>query len=251
MKRFILLVIAMMFIAGCGMIKGEVYVSGSEAAMKSVTHEEAVRQYHESVKKNVHSHHYYNGLGDIHAYYGYFGEAVNAYTRAIRNSDKPVYHLKRGRAYMRLHIYRDAIIDFSYVVQVKGNSLPVAYVYRAKAHVESGDFKSAVSDLNKAKRRGGGRHRLSSGMGGAVFQNGEVFRSEKIYPESDTRRYKQSRAVLPPCKSFFIKRRMHIRRYLICRRQSLSTGDILTLRGCWHGYTPQIPSQHTETGKKR
>ncbi|PLX68643.1 MAG: hypothetical protein C0603_05680 [Denitrovibrio sp.] len=172
MKRFILLVVVMMMLAAC-VPPGEVFIAKSKEAMKAPTHKEAIEHYGKDSKINVHSHKYYSGLADIHAYYGHYVEAVNAYTRAIRNSNKAIYHLKRGRAYMRLHIYRDAIIDFSYVVQLRGKTLSIAYVERAKAHVEMGDFKSAISDLNKAKKRGGESVTLLVAMGELQYKMGK------------------------------------------------------------------------------
>jgi tetratricopeptide (TPR) repeat protein len=153
MFRFIIVLLAFA-VAGCSVNK-DVYNAASGDALKAGSHDEAVLQYESSVKKNVHSHYYYAGLGDIHYGFGRYAEAVNDYTRAIRNSGMAEFHMKRGRAYMGLGIYRDAAIDFSTVIEKAGVKMPEAYVERAKAHAAEGDFAGALKDLEKAQKRGG------------------------------------------------------------------------------------------------
>ena len=177
MRNFILLISVLILTAGCAS-NSELFLTHSKTAMKAATHDEAVKQYASSAKKNIHSHYYFSGLADIHAHYGYYGEAVNDFTRAIRNNEKAIYHLKRGRSYMKLHFYTDAIVDFSTVINSRGKSFPVSYVERAKAHVEMGDYNAGMKDLDKAKRYGGENTEFLIAMGELHFKMGQYDESK-------------------------------------------------------------------------
>ncbi|ADD68993.1 Tetratricopeptide TPR_2 repeat protein [Denitrovibrio acetiphilus DSM 12809] len=172
MRRFMFLLIVLFAVSGC--VKDTAaYLDASKAAMNAPTHKEAVAQYESGVTKSVHSHYYYEGLGDIHYAYGYYGEAVNDYTRALRNDGRPEYNLKRGRAYMKLSFFRDAIIDFTSVIDLAGSKMPVAYVERAKAYAAKGDYKEAMDDLDKAVSKGGESAEFLIAMGELYFKMGE------------------------------------------------------------------------------
>jgi len=172
MKSFLILMLSAVLLVGCAS-NGRIFSDKAANAMKSQTHDEAIKFFDEGEKSIIHSHTFYESRGDIHFHYGYYGEAVNDYTRAVRNFSKVEYHLKRGRAYMKLHFYEDAIVDFSYVIDVKGSKYPVAYVERARALVEKGDYKDAVRDLEKAKRRGADNVDFLVAMGELHYRMGK------------------------------------------------------------------------------
>lgn len=158
----------MMIAVGCTVNKKE-YVAAADAAVKAPTYEQAMKHYEDNVTKSVHSHYYYAGIGDIDYAYGRYGEAVNAYTRALKNSARPEYNLKRGRAYLKLNYYSDASIDFRTVIEVSGKKYPVAYVERAKAYAAMGKYKEAMEDLEKAKRWGGESSEFLVAMGELLY----------------------------------------------------------------------------------
>jgi len=171
MKRFILTAVLISVFSGCAVNSG-MFVSTAQEAVKAPTHKEAVEYFNANTKtpaRAVNSN-YYELLGDIHYRYGYFGEAVNEYTNALKIYSKAEFHLKRGRSYMKLHFYEDAVRDFSSVIGMKGIRMPVAYLERAKAYVAQGDYKSAVKDLNKVKKREGESTQFLVAMGELLFQ---------------------------------------------------------------------------------
>jgi len=172
MKRvFIVLIMLSFALAGCG-TKSEVFIKQADIAKMSPSYKEALEVY-SRVKKNLDSSAYYASRGDVHYHYGMFGEAVNDYTRAIRTSGKAAYHMKRGKSYMKLNFYKDAIYDFSSVIDIKGSAFPVAYVERAKAYTEKGDYKRAVRDLGKALKRGGGKADVNAAAADLYFRLGK------------------------------------------------------------------------------
>jgi len=158
--------------AGCTVNKEE-YAAGVNAAMKAPSYEEALKYYNDNVTKSVHSHYYYEGLADIDYAFGRYGDAVNNYTRAIRNYESAEYHLKRGRAYVKLSFYKDAEIDFRTVIDMKGKKYPVAYVERAKVFAAMGNYSEAEKDLRSAERWGGESTDFLIAMGDLLFNMGK------------------------------------------------------------------------------
>lgn len=169
--RSLLVLLAALLITGC-VVNKELYRTASVSAMSAPAHKEAVKQYESSVEKTVQSHYFYEGRADIHYHFGYYGEAVNDYTRALRTYGNASYHLKRGRAYMRLNYYNDAKIDFTSAIEMKGYAMPVAYLERAKAYAAEGDYKSALKDLETARERGGESVEFLKTMGELNYKMG-------------------------------------------------------------------------------
>ncbi|MGD9808878.1 MAG: tetratricopeptide repeat protein [Deferribacterales bacterium] len=172
MRVLIALFSLVLMTAGCT-VNQEEYTAGLDAALKAPTYEEAVQNYEKNVTKSVHSDYYYEGLADIDYAFGRYGEAVNNYTKAIRNHGDAKYHLKRGRAYVKLSFYKDAVIDFRTVIDKAGKKYPVAYVERAKAHVAMGDYAEAAKDLKGAERWGGESADFLVAMGDLLFNMGK------------------------------------------------------------------------------
>lgn len=173
MRSFIFILSILFVLTGCTKENSVRHALSAKESMEAATHKEAVDYFTKANKALIHSHTYYSALGDIHMAYGHYVEAVNDYTRALRNSGKVEYNLMRGRAYMKLHIYRDAIIDFTNVVETKGSRMPVAYVERAMAFVAKGDFKRAMKDLKKAEKYSGESVEFDIAMGELYFKMGK------------------------------------------------------------------------------
>jgi tetratricopeptide (TPR) repeat protein len=81
---------------------------------------------------------------------------------------------------MKLHFYKDAIYDFTAVIETKGSTFPVAYVERAKAYMEMGDYQKAVKDLDKALKRGGSSQEFNVAAADLYFRLGK-YDSAKPY----------------------------------------------------------------------
>lgn len=179
MKRLILLITVLAF-AGCATVNNELYIKMAGEAMQAPTYEQAVKIFKDGTKGTLDSDQYYASQADIAYSYGHFVEAVNGYTRAMRLRGKAIYHLKRGQAYVKLHVYKDAIYDFTAVIDIAGHKMPIAYVYRAKAYIEKGKYKDAVRDLEKAKKRGGEDQNFLIAMGDLEYKMGN-YPSAKTY----------------------------------------------------------------------
>lgn len=170
MKRLVF-ILAVFVLAGCAG-NSEIYQKQADMAAKAATHAEAVKAYDSAAKKNINSHAYYAARGEIHSRYGQWGEAVNDYTRALRIKDDAVYHLERGRAYMKLRYYEDASIDFTDVIRKFGSKMPIAYVERGRAYVAQGDFAQAEEDLKRAEQRGVRSSELMAAMADLNYKIG-------------------------------------------------------------------------------
>jgi len=182
MKALIIVLSLVFMLVGCTANK-DVYLNSAAKAMKAATHDEAVKEYKASAKKiTVRQDYYYESLADIHYAYGHYVEAVNDYTRAIRNMGKAGYHLKRGRAYMKLNIYKDALYDFNVVTDTASSKYPVAYVEKAKAYASVGDYKEALKNLKRAKKRGGENVDFLVAMGEVNFEMGK-YEEAKTYSQ--------------------------------------------------------------------
>ncbi|PLX66012.1 MAG: hypothetical protein C0602_12835 [Denitrovibrio sp.] len=178
--RIVIFILSMIILtAGC-VVNKDLYKEASVNAMNAPTHEQAIKEYEANAKKTVQSHYFYDGRGDIHFHYGYFGRAVNDYTRALKTMWNAQYNLKRGRAYLKLHFYNDAKIDFTTVIESKGYKFPVAYVERAKAYAAEGDYSSAMKDMEKAREKGGENAEFLEAMGELNFKMGR-YDEAKLY----------------------------------------------------------------------
>lgn len=182
MRSLIFIFTAVLMISGCGVANKDLYNNQASLAMKAATHEEAVKQYEASVEKGVLSGYFYAGRGDIHYHYGFYGRAVNDYTRAMRTKSDVNYNLKRGRSYLKLGFYKDAIIDFTSIIDRKRSRFPVAFVDRAKAYAAKGDYNSALKDLDKAKKHGGENRDFLKAMGELNYKMGR-YDEAKLYAQ--------------------------------------------------------------------
>jgi len=125
MRYFIFMILTVFLVSSCASGKAD-YVKTAEVSIEKENYEDALKHYESHIKRSVHSQYYYASLADIHYSFGYYGKAVNEYTRALRISGKAEYNLKRGRAYMNLGFYRDAVIDFTRAAEKSGSKMPIA-----------------------------------------------------------------------------------------------------------------------------
>jgi len=86
---------------------------------------------------------------------GKYKEAISAFNKAIEHNPKYMHFFQRGRAYMALNQYRNAINDFSTVINLNP-SIRNAYFYRGRAFRNIGKKKRGLSDITKAANLGSG-----------------------------------------------------------------------------------------------
>lgn len=164
---------------GCASDYSAVYEQQAVSAMSAPSAEEAVKIYEASVKKRVTSADYYEGRGDIYYKYGEFGSAVNEYTYSLRNIGRADVHMKRGRAYMNLRYFEDAVIDFNTVVAYHNKDMYTAVVERAKAYIELGRTKEALRDLESALKRAGESQPLFVALAEAYIKLGQTEKAKE------------------------------------------------------------------------
>lgn len=152
MLKKAMLLVSMLILAACAADNSAVYLDTAAQLKNMQDAGSAVKKYESTVRKSVHSHYYYEGLGDIYYAYGEYGNAVNEYTSSLRNKDSSGVHLKRGDAYVKLGFYPDAAYDFSSAIEYGGENAYIAYAKRAKVYIELGKYKEALKDIEKARK---------------------------------------------------------------------------------------------------
>jgi len=151
MLKRALIVCSCFSLLACAGQNAAVYYDAAAVSAKQPGIETALRTYDSTVKKSVHSQHYYGARGDIFFAYKDYGSAVNEYTKALRNADSAELHMKRGQAYMKLGFYPDAAYDFGAAAENGGGLKFRAYAERAKAYIELGKYAEALKDIDRAK----------------------------------------------------------------------------------------------------
>lgn len=96
---------------------------------------------------------YENGLQLLRE--GKYKEAISAFDKAIEHNPKYMHFFHRGRAYMKLRQYRNAINDFNTVINLN-QSIKNAYFYRGIAFRKIGKKKKGMGDIKKAANLGSG-----------------------------------------------------------------------------------------------
>jgi tetratricopeptide (TPR) repeat protein len=86
---------------------------------------------------------------------GKYKEAISAFNKAIEHNPKYMHFNQRGRAYKALKQYRNAINDFSTVINLNP-SIRSAYFNRGIAYRNIGKKKKGLGDIRKAAELGSG-----------------------------------------------------------------------------------------------
>jgi tetratricopeptide (TPR) repeat protein len=86
---------------------------------------------------------------------GKYREAISAFNKSIEHNPKYMHFFQRGRAYIALKQYRNAINDFSTVINLNPD-IRNAYFYRGKAYRKIGKKKKGMRDIKKAANLGSG-----------------------------------------------------------------------------------------------
>ena len=86
---------------------------------------------------------------------GKYKEAISAFNKAIEHNPKYMHFYQRGRAYKALKQYRNAINDFSTVINLNP-SIRSAYFNRGLAYRKIGKKKKGLGDIRKAAKLGSG-----------------------------------------------------------------------------------------------
>ena len=86
---------------------------------------------------------------------GKYKEAISTFNKAIAHNPKYMHFFQRGRAYKALKQYKNAINDFSTVINLNP-SIRNAYFYRGIAYRQIGKKKKGLSDIRKAAKLGSG-----------------------------------------------------------------------------------------------
>ena len=86
---------------------------------------------------------------------GKYKEAISAFNKAIEHNPKYMHFFHRGRAYMALKQYRNAINDFSTVINLNP-SIINAYFYRGIAYGKIGKKKRGLGDIRMSAELGSG-----------------------------------------------------------------------------------------------
>ena len=84
-----------------------------------------------------------------------YKEAISAFNKAIEHNPKYMHFFHRGRAYMALKQYRNAINDFSTVINLNP-SIINAYFYRGIAYGKIGKKKRGLGDIRMSAELGSG-----------------------------------------------------------------------------------------------
>jgi tetratricopeptide (TPR) repeat protein len=86
---------------------------------------------------------------------GKYREAISAFNKSIEHNPKYMHFFQRGRDYIALKQYRNAINDFSTAINLNPD-IRNAYFYRGKAYRKIGKKKKGMKDIKKAANLGSG-----------------------------------------------------------------------------------------------
>ncbi|TCK58202.1 tetratricopeptide repeat protein [Seleniivibrio woodruffii] len=179
MLKRALIVCSCFSLMACAGQNAAVYYDAAAVSAKQPGIETALRTYDSTVKKSVHSQHYYGARGDIFFAYKDYGSAVNEYTKALRNADSAELHMKRAQAYMKLGFYPDAAYDFGMAAESGGELKYRAYAGRAKAYIELGKYAEALKDIDRAKSGADTSAELEKAMAEIFFKTADYAKAKE------------------------------------------------------------------------
>ena len=80
-------------------------------------------------------------------------EALVAFNLAVESNRNHLAYFQRGRTYMKLKNYPEAIIDFSKAIELNPENSD-AYFRRGKAYRKIGEKRNGLEDIRNAARQG-------------------------------------------------------------------------------------------------
>lgn len=84
---------------------------------------------------------------------GEYEKAINMYTKAIDHvKDSPVLYNNRALTYIRLGLYKKAVIDADFVLQKLDEKNVRSWLYRAKSYFLLGETRDFEKSVNEAKK---------------------------------------------------------------------------------------------------
>ncbi len=108
---------------------------------------------------------------------GMIDSAITNYKLALekveKTTDKIVYKIKLGDAYVKKRSRKNAIKEFSDAINL-GYTKPDMYCKRGKAYIDYGDYESAISDLNTAIEKNPNNYEYYLERSSAYYKLGDM-----------------------------------------------------------------------------